>query len=142
LLAALVRAPLRYLANLSAARTALWCYLLWYLVVLVRYFDPSPRLWLTSLGLSGIVGLALLLNAGRPLHRWQVVRFFLAPFCVSSFSALVKGQGFVLVFSPRWGEVAAGLGACLLFVGVVRTARRCRRGTRWRARGDRTARAG
>lgn len=120
----LARAPLRYLACLTPARTALWCYLLWYLVVLVRYFDPSLRLWLTSLGLSAIVGVALLLNAGWPLGRWQVFRFFLMPFCVSSFAALVKGRGFVLVFSPRWGEVAAGLSACLLFVGAVALAGR------------------
>jgi hypothetical protein len=93
----MARAPLHYLAGLTPARTALWCYLLWYLVVLVRYFDPSLRLWLTSLGLSAIIGLALLLNAGRPLGRWQTFRFFLMPFGVSSFAALVKGRGFVLV---------------------------------------------
>ncbi len=40
-----------YLANLSKGRLILWCYFIWYLVVLVRYFDPSPRLWLTSLGI-------------------------------------------------------------------------------------------
>jgi asparagine N-glycosylation enzyme membrane subunit Stt3 len=121
---ALLRAAIRYLAGLTPARTVLWCYLLWYLVVLVRYFDPSPRLWLTSLGLSGIVGLALLLNAGRPLGRWQTARFFLAPFCVSSFSALVKGRGFLLVLSPRWGEVAAGVGICLVFLAAAALAGR------------------
>ena len=121
---ALAGAPLRYLAGLTPARTALWCYLLWYLVVLVRYFDPNLRLWLTSLGLSAIIGLALLLNAGRPLGRWQTFRFFLMPFCVSSFAALVKGRGFVLVFSPRWGEVAAGLGVCLVFVAAATLAGR------------------
>ena len=41
-----------YLAGLSVARTVLWCYLLWYLVIAACYFEPSPRLWLTSLGLS------------------------------------------------------------------------------------------
>jgi len=49
---------LRYLANLSKGRLILWCYFIWYLVVLVRYFDPSLRLWLTSLGLSLIIGFA------------------------------------------------------------------------------------
>ena len=52
LLRAGARSTRGYLAGLTPARTVLWCYLLWYLVVLVRYFDPSPRLWLTSLGLS------------------------------------------------------------------------------------------
>ncbi len=50
---------LRYLTHLTAGRLILWCYFIWYLVVLVRYFDPSLRLWLTSLGLSGIIGFAL-----------------------------------------------------------------------------------
>ena len=53
---------LRYLANLSTGRLILWCYLIWYLVVLVRYFDPNPRLWLTSLGLSLIIGYALFIS--------------------------------------------------------------------------------
>jgi hypothetical protein len=117
-----------YLARLSLARTVLWCYLLWYLVIVARHFDPTPRLWLTSLGLSLIVGVALVLNAGvargRALDRWQTFRFFLMPFCVSSFAALVKGQGFVLVFSPHPADVAAGVGACALFLAAVAAARR------------------
>jgi hypothetical protein len=113
-----------YLAGLTPARTVLWCYFLWYLVVLARYFDPSPRLWLTSLGLSGIIGLALLLNAGSGkgaarLDRWQRFRFFLTPLCVSSFSALVKDKGFLLIFSPGGRDVAMGVGACAAFLGVV-----------------------
>jgi hypothetical protein len=119
----------RYLAELSAARAALWCYLVWYLVVAFRYFDPSPRLWLTSVGLSLIIGIALILNAGSGasartrLDGWQRLRFFLAPFCVSSFSALVKGKGFFLVFSPDWREVALGLGACGGFLALAVMAR-------------------
>jgi len=102
---------IRYLRNLSPGRLILWCYFIWYLVVLVRYFDPNLRLWLTSLGLSLIIGFALYISttaAGNKevkLERWQVFRLFLMPFCVSSFSALVKGKGFVLVFSPHPSEV-------------------------------------
>jgi len=109
---------IRYLANLSGGRLILWCYFIWYGVVLARYFDPSPRLWFTSLGLSLIIGFALYISttasgAGQvKLGRWQVFRLFLMPFCVSSFSALVKGRGFVLVFSPRLGEVFLALGLC------------------------------
>src|SRR6185295_19870323 len=101
---------LRYLANLSTGRLILWCYLIWYVVVLVRYFDPSPRLWLTSLGLSAIIGMALYVNAsfsGKTrlrLEFWPAFRFFLIPFCVSSFAALIKGRGFILIFSPKWEE--------------------------------------
>ena len=105
--------PLPYLASLNGARQALWGYLIWYLLVLVRYFDPSLRLWLTSLGLSGVIGIALILstagtNATTKLDRWQVFRLFLMPFCVSSFAALVKDRGFILVFSPDWHDLALG----------------------------------
>src|SRR5882724_8511422 len=109
---------LRYLANLNKGRLILWCYLVWYAVVLVRYFDASPRLWLTSTGLSLIIGFALYISitsAGTSkvkLGGWQVFRLFLMPFCVSSFSALVKGKDFVLVFSPRPSEALTALGLC------------------------------
>ena len=122
---------LRYLRNLNAPRLILWCYAIWYGVVLVRYFDPSPALWLTSIGLSGIIGFALLLStraamgAGR-LDGWGVFRLFLMPFCVSSFAALVKGRGFVLVFSPRLDDTVLALALCAAFLGLVVLLRRAR----------------
>src|SRR4026208_2415239 len=105
---------IRYLANLTTGRLILWCYLVWYLVVLVRYFDPNPRLWLTSLGLSLIIGIALYISTtaspgGRKLGFWPIARLFMMPFCVSSFSALVKGRGFILIFSPDPREIALAL---------------------------------
>jgi len=109
---------IRYLARLSAGRLILWCYFIWYLVVLVRYFDTSPRLWLTSLGLSIIVGFALFISTAKAgaakvkLERWQVIRLFMMPFCVSSFSALVKNRGFVLIFSPKPSEILLALALC------------------------------
>lgn len=126
----------QYLAHLDVPRTILWCYLLWYLVVVMRYFDPSPALWASSVGLSAVIGLALLLNAGWPsrpgvrLDRWQKLRFFLMPFCVSSFAALVKGHGFVLVFSPDPADLALALSGCGALLGLRRWARSHeRRGT-------------
>jgi hypothetical protein len=116
---------IRYLTNLSGGRLILWCYFIWYGVVLARYFDPSPRLWLTSLGLSLIIGFALYISTTASgarqvrLGRWQVFRLFLMPFCVSSFSALVKGRDFVLVFSPRPGEVLLALGLCVALCAAV-----------------------
>jgi hypothetical protein len=97
---------------------------MWYLVVLVRYFDPSPRLWFTSLGLSSIIGVALFLSATAGatkvrLDRWTIFRLFLMPFCVSSFSALVKGKGFILIFSPNPNEILLAIGLCALFCGSV-----------------------
>ncbi len=116
---------IRYLSGLSTGRLILWCYFIWYLVVLVRYFDSSLQLWLTSLGLSLIIGFALYLStsaAGKSavrLDRWQVLRLFLMPFCVSSFAALVKGRGFILVFSPQMEENLAAAGICAFFCGLV-----------------------
>jgi hypothetical protein len=114
----------RYLRDLNRGRLILWCYLVWYLVVLVRYFDPSPRLWLTSLGLSAIIGVALFLSATAgatkvKLDRWTIFRLFLMPFCVSSFSALVKGRGFNLIFSPNPAEIFLAIGLCALFCGII-----------------------
>jgi hypothetical protein len=96
---AMVRLPfsLKYLAKLSTGKIVLWCYLIWYLVTVVAHFEASPGLWLSSLGMSAIVGLGLLLSIQIqpliPSNRWQTFRLFLMPFCVSSFSALTKGRG-------------------------------------------------
>jgi hypothetical protein len=120
---------LRYLANLSTGRLILWCYLIWYLVVLVRYFDSSLRLWLTSLGLSAIIGFALYLSTVSGTNRvklefWQVFRLFLMPFCVSSFAALVKGKEFILIFSPKVEEIAIAVGLCLVLCATVAVLKR------------------
>jgi hypothetical protein len=123
---------LSYLTNLNRSTLILWCYFLWYLIVVMRYFDPSPTLWLTSIGLSVIVGLALLVSTSvagtKPVHldRWQTIRLFLMPFCVSSFSALVRGKGFILIFSPRVGELIAALLSCAALWLIVSTLKRLR----------------
>src|SRR4051794_30645225 len=104
----------RYLANLSAGRLILWCYFIWYLVVLVRYFDSSRQVWLTAFGLSLIIGTALLINttvSGKnrvKLEPWPTFRLFVTPFCVSSFSMLIKNRGFILIFSPKLNELLVG----------------------------------
>jgi hypothetical protein len=116
---------LHYLRSLSFGRTILWCYLIWYLVFAVLYFDPNPRLWLTSLGISAIIGVALVISTTSSndgpvkLDRWQTLRLFAMPFCVSSFAATVKGRQFVLIFSPKLSEDLLALGLCTLFVATV-----------------------
>jgi hypothetical protein len=121
-----------YLSHLSIGRFILWCYFIWWLVVLVRYFDPRPSLWLTSLGLSMIIGVALTINATSSgsvkvkLESWPIFRFFVTPFCVSSFAALVKERGFVLIFSPRWEELAAAAGSFAALGCLVLLAKRYR----------------
>jgi len=49
------------------------------------------------------------------------------PWCVSSFSALVKGQGFILIFSPKLEEDLAAAGLCLLLCVIVLLLKRATR---------------
>lgn len=120
----------RYLRTLSTGRLILWCYFIWYLVVAVRYFDPSPRLWLTAAGLSVIIGSALWINTAfsgsrrMRMERWPLIRLYLFPFCVSSFSSLVKGRGFILIFSPQWREMVLAAGLCAAFCIAAAIAKR------------------
>jgi hypothetical protein len=122
--------PLRYLASLSPARQVLWCYLIWYGFVFEDYFDPSPALWLSSLAISALMGTALYLStafAGRSrvqLEPWQVARFYLMPLCVSSYAALIKDQGFVLIFHPNLVDNLRPAAACVAFVALSAVARR------------------
>lgn len=116
----------RYLQNLSTGRIILWCYFIWWAVSIISHFDSTPRIWLTSLGLSGIIGVALVLstrsssgNAAK-MDLWVIFRLFLMPFCVSSFAALVKDAGYMLVFPPSWRENAVGIGLVAAFLVIVR----------------------
>jgi hypothetical protein len=116
-----------YFSSIQRGKVVLWCYLIWYLVVVGFYFDPSPRIWLNSIGISVVIGVALVLSVsggGAPkADRWQTFRLFLMPFCVSSFSSLIKGNGFILIIPPKPVEQLVLAGACLgflLFVALVR----------------------
>ena len=124
---------IRYLQNLSTGRTILWCYFIWWVLSIIHHFDPTPRIWFTSLGLSGIIGAALILST-RPssgnatkTDPWVLFRLFLMPFCVSSFAALVKDAGYILIFPPSWRENAIGIGAIIAFLLVVLIAKKSRR---------------
>ncbi|HYB99585.1 MAG TPA: hypothetical protein VEC57_10690 [Candidatus Limnocylindrales bacterium] len=114
-----------YLASLTTGRTILWCYVIWYVVNVAYHFDARPRLWLTSLGLSAIIGAALVISTRTSstgtmkLDRWQILRLFLMPFCVSSFSALVKDASYVLIFPPSLALNVAGFALIAAFVALV-----------------------
>lgn len=116
---------LTYLRRLTRGRMILWCYAIWYVVNVAGHFDSRPRLWLTSLGLSAIVGVALWISTRSSsqgtttLDRWQIFRLFLMPFCVSSFSALIKDAGYLLIFPPTLRENLVGFGLILIFVSFV-----------------------
>lgn len=114
---------IQYFARLSPGKVVLWCYLIWYLSTVAEYFDPAPAIWLNSLGISLVIGVALLLSVGGKnsvfADSWQTFRLFFMPFAVSSFSALIKGRGFFLVFPPSLTQIAVQLGLCALFVLTV-----------------------
>jgi len=114
---------IRYLVKLPKGRMVLWCYLIWYCVIVGFYFDPAYRIWLNSAGISVVIGIALMLSVAqgpaRAPDRWQTFRLFAMPFCVSSFSSLIKGQGFILFMPPRAVELAAALLGCVGFLALV-----------------------
>ena len=101
----------------------LWCFLLWYLTTVIHHFDAAPAIWLNALGIAVIIGIALYLSVREPgkppPDRWTLVRLFLMPFCVSSFSQLIKGKGFVLVFPPSLHENLISFAVCAAFVALV-----------------------
>ncbi len=138
----LVEGAIEYFYKIPVAKITLWCYLIWYLVVLHFYFDPAPKIWINAIGISAVIGTGLLLSvapgksgqasgktapgksaSGKPVagprDPWQIFRLYLMPFCVSSFSALIKDRGFFIVFSPKIAETGVAVLCCGLFLLVV-----------------------
>jgi len=114
---------IRYLHEIKFAKAVLWCYLIWYFVIAYFYFDPSFKLWVNSIGISLVIGTGLLLSvsSSKPGKKdnWQTFRLYLMPFCVSSFSALIKDQGFIIFVSPKPKETLVALLGCVLFLLIV-----------------------
>lgn len=114
---------LQYFYEIKLDKTILWCYLIWYAVVIYFYFDPSLKIWTNSIGISAVIGTGLLLSVsssktGKRDH-WQTFRLYLMPFCVSSFSALIKDQGFIVFISPKIKENIIAVSFCILFLLVI-----------------------
>ena len=120
----------RYLAQLPASRIILWSYVIWWAVMVYYYFRLDVRLWLTSLGIGVIVGFALMLSTGPVsmerlrVRFWECLRLFICPLLVSSFSALVAGNGFILVFSSSATENAVALGSIGVFLLLAQLSKR------------------
>jgi hypothetical protein len=114
---------IQYLYEIKLDKTILWCYLIWYLVTIYFHFDPSPKVWTNAIGISAVIGVGLLLSvsSGRTGKgdRWQTFRLFLMPFCVSSFSSLIKDQGFIVFISPNIKETWVSALCCALFLAIV-----------------------
>jgi hypothetical protein len=125
-------ALINYFARLQPGKMILWYYLIWYFVTVYFHFDPNPKIWINALGISVVIGIALMLsvsNGQSPLaNPWQTFRLFWMPFAVSSFSSLIKGQGYTVIFSPQLREVFIALAACLVFTLFVAA-------LKWRIRG-------
>ncbi|BAZ40966.1 hypothetical protein NIES4101_69280 [Calothrix sp. NIES-4101] len=114
---------LKYFQDIKLGKAILWCYLIWYIVVVYFYFDPSLKIWGNAIGISAVIGTGLLLSvsAGKTGVRdnWQTLRLYLMPFCVSSFSALIKDQGFIIFISPKIQETLISVLCCTVFlVGI------------------------
>ncbi len=124
---------IRYLARMETTSLILWCYLFWYIAIIVQYFDPAPGLWLSSVGIAFLIGFALNLAAkqkGQKPDKRVVIRLYLFPFCVSSYSALIKGKGFILLFPTEAKPLLVAIGTCCTFIVLAlacRTLERIRR---------------
>jgi hypothetical protein len=114
---------IRYLADLKLDKAILWCYFIWYVTVVYFYFDPSSKIWLNSVGISAVIGTGLMLSISvepaQTRDHWQTFRLYCMPFCVSSFSSLIKDRGFWVVLSPKIMELRAAVLFCMLFLLVV-----------------------
>lgn len=123
----------QYLYQLKLDKAILWCYLIWYFVIVYFYFDPSPKIWINSVGISAVVGTALILSVSSDQSskrdHWQTFRLYLMPFCVSSFAALIKDQGFIVVISPNIKETLVAVLCCALFLFVVLVIKRIKNKT-------------
>jgi hypothetical protein len=113
----------QYFYEIKLDKMILWCYLIWYVVVVYFYFDASLKIWVNAIGISAVIGTGLLLsvssNNRKEKDNWQTFRLYLMPFCVSSFSALIKEQGFFVFISPKIQETATAILCCILFIMFV-----------------------
>jgi len=114
---------IQYLYEIKLDKAILWCYLIWYVVVVCFHFDPSVKIWINSLGISVVIGTGLMLSVSSSKigerDRWQTFRLYLMPFCVSSFSALIKEEGFIVFISPNIKETIVSVSCCVLFLSVI-----------------------
>ena len=95
---------MKYFQDIKLNKLILWCYLIWYLVIIIFYFEPTLKIWINAIGISVVIGTALVLSVSASdskVDYWQTFRLYLMPFCVSSFSSLIKDQGFIVIISPK-----------------------------------------
>jgi predicted neutral ceramidase superfamily lipid hydrolase len=119
---------LYYFKNIAFQKIILWCYLIWYLTIIIIYFEPSPKLWASSVGISFIIGYALILSTTQKDNNqdiWIKIRLFLFPFCVSSYAATIKDYDFILLFPTNLYHLLISLLNCILFLLFVWSIKKC-----------------
>jgi hypothetical protein len=128
---------IQYLRDIKIGKVVLWCYLIWYVVIVYFYFDPSPKTWINALGISAVIGTGLVLsissNKRDKVDYWQTFRLYLMPFCVSSFSALIKDRGFIVFVSPKITETLVAISCCVLFLAIVFTVKLINKKLAWQS---------
>jgi len=118
---------IQYLYEIKLDKAILWCYLIWYVTVVCFHFDPSVKIWINSIGISAVIGTGLMLSVSSSKGErdsWQAFRLYLMPFCVSSFSALIKDQGFIVFISPNIKETIVSVSCCVLFFSAILAVKR------------------
>jgi hypothetical protein len=113
---------MKYFRDIKLNKLILWCYLIWYLVIITFYFDPTPKIWINAIGISVVIGTALILSVSASdskVDYWQTFRLYLMPFCVSSFSSLIKDQGFIVIISPKPQETILAILSCVIFLLII-----------------------
>lgn len=114
---------IQYFYEIKLNQAILCCELIWSIVIVYFYFAPSLKIWINAINISAVIGTALVLSgsSGKISKRdnWQIFRLYLMPFCVSSFFALIKNQGFLVIVSPKTKETLVAISCCVLFLSVV-----------------------
>ncbi len=113
---------LKYFKTIRIQKIILWCYFVWYLTIMSIYFEASLKLWASSLGISFIIGFALILSTnqhGVKQDIWVKIRLFLFPFCVSSYSATIKDYDFILLFPSNLFHLSISIVNCLLLLVLI-----------------------
>jgi len=111
-----------YLVKLKSSKMILWCYLIWYLTMVFIYFDESLKIWINAIGVSIVVGSALLLifsESNDKCGTWQIFRLYFTPFCVSSFSLLTKDWNFIVFLADNFWHNTIALFLCFIFLGIT-----------------------
>ncbi|KAM3115309.1 hypothetical protein [Phormidesmis sp. 146-33] len=118
-----MKSLVQYLYEIKLDKAILWCYFIWYIVVIYFYFDVSLKIWIDSVGISAVIGTGLMLSVASDKtdkkDYWQTFRLYLMPFCVSSFSALIKDRGFIVFVPPKIQETTVAILCCVLFLSAI-----------------------